>query len=105
MCSIYTYKTPHHDNKQPSDNVSEVGGGMTRGKVTREILERIFGPMLLKAVEGHKQREQQLAASTRGPGEAKAHEEEDAIVDTLAGTDSVAGRLQASWFDGCMHGK
>ncbi|CAM9319898.1 unnamed protein product [Pylaiella littoralis] len=80
--------------RDPSDNVSEVGGGMTRGKVTREILERIFGPMLLKAVEGHKQREQQLAASTRGPEEAKAHEKEDAVVDTLAGTDSVAGRLQ-----------
>lgn len=89
-----------------------------RGKVTRGILEKAFGSVLLKAVEDYKKDNQRLsgsasasmsAATGRRPGEEKSYEEEQdqqgggggtkgagVVVDTLAGTDTVAGKLQAS---------
>lgn len=83
-----------------------------RGKVTRDILENAFGSVLLKAIEDYRKDNQRLSASasmtaTGRPGEKKSSEEDQqggattttgVVVDALAGTDTVAGKLQVRSF-------
>eukprot|EP00752_Nemacystus_decipiens_P001683 g1633.t1 len=81
----------------PSDrsDVSDVGGGLIRGKVTREILDKAFGPTLLKILEdyGETQSSFRRGHSAHSMGESKG-EEDTKEIDALAGTDEVGGKLQ-----------
>lgn len=44
---------------------SSRAGALTRGKVTREVLDDVFGPSLLAAVQAAERREKELSASTK----------------------------------------
>lgn len=80
--------------RQPSETLSEAGGGLNRGKVTREVLDKAFGRSLLKIIEDYKG--ERLTASSRGSREEKRDEDHSMRnIDVLAGTDTVAGKLQA----------
>ncbi|CAB1097426.1 unnamed protein product [Ectocarpus sp. CCAP 1310/34] len=81
---------------------SDLGDGLLRGKVTREILQKAFGPALLALLEEFAKQEQSRHSSSskrRGGGEEKRDEgsPEDArgiTLDDLAGTDTEGGKLQ-----------
>lgn len=78
-------------------------GGPIGGTVTRKVLDRAFGPRLLNDIE-YPDDSRLSSASAASQGEEKRGHEVDISssgtsrsVGPLAGTETVAGRLQASW--------
>ena len=81
---------------------SDVGGGLYHGKVTREVLGKVFGGAVLTALEVYGQR---LGANVIGGGSGRATPRAsgqeggdggDDAVDLLAGSEEVAGKLQVT---------
>lgn len=88
---------------QPSETLSEAGGGLSRGKVTREVLDKAFGPILLEIIEDYKRKrplsESVAAATDRGEEKREHGYSNGTAIDVLAGTDTVGGKLQVGWID------
>lgn len=98
---------------------STVVGTLTRGKVSREVLNEVFGPSLLGIVEAARMKDEDSSTMNRrrprvtgsttntsgaagggGDLEGKEREEEDDyhddrdLADELAGSDTTPGKLQ-----------
>lgn len=97
---------------------STVAGTLTRGKVSREVLEEVFGPSLLGIVELARTKDEDSSTTARRPprinesttnassaaegGDLEAKERDEKydndhgreLADELAGRDTTPGRLQ-----------
>lgn len=93
-----------------------MAGTLSRGKVTREVLDDVFGANLLATVQAAFREQQEMSASTRRQRarrrssigaidtedadegkEGEQQEDQDYegdLVDQLAGSDTVPGKLQ-----------
>lgn len=84
------------------------GGGLVRGKVTREVLERVFGDLLLKALDDYQRSRVEKRKSLRRAGTAGStanrsggdgndyddHGDDDDHLEVLCGTQDSPGKLQ-----------
>lgn len=68
------------------------------GKVTRDVLDDVFGPELLAALEayGKRQAANSRDGLTQGNTESIGRADRDDEPDVLCGSDSVAGKLQVT---------
>lgn len=70
-------------------------GGLARGKVTRDVLDKVFGEALLAAVEVYLKHSTGRHRQYRNSGASDGIDDDgDTWLDELAGFDSTAGKLQ-----------
>ncbi|CAB1101233.1 unnamed protein product [Ectocarpus sp. CCAP 1310/34] len=93
---VFRVKAPHREKVGicvMGENY-QVGDGLVRGRVNREILENVFGEALLSSIAAYNRQRalNSLACSDSDVGDEKEGQGEDD--GELIGTDQTAGKLQ-----------